>query len=79
MWGLSLIFILTNPFQRYLSLSVWCAYVCVLFIYTISVTILSVLQKQLSFTESNRHTCGFYKRVILEKSKDIAELFKVSF
>ena len=38
--GLLLIFILTNPFQCYLSLSVWCVCVCVLFIYTSSISII---------------------------------------
>ena len=40
---ISLMFILTNPLQCYLSLSVWCVCVCmcmcVLFIYTISIGI----------------------------------------
>ena len=41
--GVSFIFILTNPFQCYLSLSFWCVcmcvcmYVCGLFVYTTSV------------------------------------------
>ena len=41
---LSLIFILNNPFQCYLSLSVWlvCVCVCVLFIYTTFISIICV-------------------------------------
>ena len=49
---ISLIFILTNPFQCYLSLSVWC--VRVLFIYTISISIICVLKDKLSLAASNQ-------------------------
>ena len=48
----SLIFIIANPFQCYLSLSVWC--VCVLFTYTISVSIICVSQKEPRLIASNQ-------------------------
>ena len=38
--GVSLIFILTNPFQCYLSLSVWCMCLSVLFTYFISMSVI---------------------------------------
>ena len=41
--GVSVIFILTNAFQCYLSQSVW--YVCVLFVYAISISIICVSQE----------------------------------
>ena len=44
--GVSLIFILTNPFQCCLSLGVWCVYVHVLFIYTISLSFICVSQEE---------------------------------
>ena len=50
--GILSFFILTSPFQSYLSLSVCC--VCVLFIYTISVSIICVSQKEPSLTASNQ-------------------------
>ena len=43
--GISLNFILTKPFPCYLSLSVWCVCVCVLFIYTIIYTMSKVPAK----------------------------------
>ena len=55
---MSLIFIRANPFQFYLSLNVWCVYVCVrvLFTYTISVSIICVSQKEPSLIDlSNRY------------------------
>ena len=55
----SLIFMLTNPFQCYLSLSVWC--VCVLFIYTISIRIICVSQEEPSLIVSNQQIYDFYK------------------
>ena len=56
--GVSFIFILTNPFQCYLSLIVWsvCVCVCVLFIYTISISIICVSQEQPTLTASNQQT-----------------------
>ena len=56
---ISLIFILTNPFQCYLSLSVWC--VRVLFIYTISISIICVSKDELSLAASNQQIYDFYK------------------
>ena len=47
-----LISILASPFQCYLCLSVWC--VCVWFIYTISISIICVSQKEPSFKASNQ-------------------------
>ena len=55
----SLIFILTNSFQCYLSLSVWC--VRVLFIYTISISIICVSKDELSLAASNQQIYDFYK------------------
>ena len=54
--GLSIIFILINPFQCYLSLSVSCVCVCmfVLFIYTISISIICVSQEEPSLIVSNQ-------------------------
>ena len=63
--GLSLIFILTNPFQCYLSLSVWC--VCVLFIYTVSISIICVSQEEPNLIASNQQMYDFYKWIIFEK------------
>ena len=66
----SLIFILSKPFQCYLSLSAWCVFVwCVLFVYTISVSILCVSRQGRSLIESNQQICGFYKGVIFEKQR----------
>ena len=55
----SLIFILTNPFQCYLSLSVWC--VRVLFIYTISISIICVSKDEPSLIASNQQIYDIYK------------------
>ena len=55
----SLIFLLTNPFQCYFSLSAW--WVCILFIYTISVSIICVSQGEPSFIASNQQIYDFYK------------------
>ena len=38
--GVSIIFILTNPFQCYISLSVWCVCVCVFCLFTPFVSVL---------------------------------------
>ena len=51
--------ILTNPFQCYLSLSVWC--VSVLFIYTIPVSIICFSQEEPSLIASNPQIHDFYK------------------
>ena len=51
--GIRVIFILTNPFQCYVSLSVW--YVRVLFVYTISNSIICVALEEHSLIESNQH------------------------
>ena len=50
-----LIFIVTNLFQCYLSLSVFGACLCVLFIHTISIIILCVSWKELCFIKFNQH------------------------
>ena len=67
----SLIFIITDPFQCYLSLSVWCICVCVgvcvcvcmcvcaLFIYIISVTIICVSQEENSLIASYQQIYHF--------------------
>ena len=55
----SLIFILINSSQCYLSLSVWC--VRVLFIYTISIRIICVSQEEPSLIVSNQQIYHFYK------------------
>ena len=52
------------------------AHVYVLFIYTISISILCVSQEELGLTESNQLICDLYKGVIFE---DILELYKVHF
>ena len=58
----SFILILTNPFQCYLSLSVWCVCLCFfLFIYTISIGIICVSQKEPSLIASNQQMYNFYK------------------
>ena len=68
----SLLFILTNPFQCYLSLSVWCVCVywgvhvcacvcvCVLFIYTIFISIICVSEEEPSLKASNQQIHYFY-------------------
>ena len=53
----SLIFIPSSHFQCYLSLG----NLCVLFIYTISIIIVYVSQKELSFVSSNKQMYDFYK------------------
>ena len=65
--GIALIFILANPSQCYLSMSVCvcacvraCVRVCVLFIHTIS--IICVLKEELSITACNQQIYDFYKR-----------------
>ena len=65
--GGSLIIILTNPFQCYLSLRVWC--VCVLLIYTISVSIICVSQEEPSPIASDQQMYDFYKWIIFEKKR----------
>ena len=63
--AVSLIFILTNPFQCYLSLSVWCVCVCVcmciLFICTIYINIICVSQEKPSLTSSNQQIHDFFR------------------
>ena len=61
-------FFLTNLFQCYLSLNVWCVcvcvcvYVCVCFVYyTISISIICVSLEELSFIASNQQIYDFYK------------------
>ena len=58
---LSLILILTNPFQFYFSLSIWCACVCFVYLHYLCVS-----WKELSLIEFNRHICDLYKWVIFE-------------
>ena len=77
-----LTFILTNPFQCYLSLRVWCVCMCVLFIYTISISIIYVSQEEPSLIASNQQIYDFYKWIIFEKKRhcgkyifDIGEVF----
>ena len=53
-----------------------CVSVCVLFIYTISITIICVLQKELGLAASNQQIYDFYKWVIFEKKNT---LLKVNF
>ena len=76
--GVPLIFILTNPFQFYLSLSVWCVClcvcVCVLFIYTISISIPCISWEELSLMESNQQIYDFYKWVVFEKQRQFGTL-----
>ena len=76
-------FILTNPFQCYLSVSVQCVRVfarvcvCVLFVYTISigisVSIICVSQEDVSLIASNQQICDFYKLVVFEKKRHIGK------
>ena len=44
----------TNLFQRYLFLRVWCEYLCPLFIYTKSITIICVSEKESSLIASKK-------------------------
>ena len=55
--GVSLTFILTNPFQCYLSLSVWCVWVCV----CVCVCVLCVSKDDPSLITSNQQIYDFYK------------------
>ena len=57
--GVSLILILTNPFQCYLSVFDVC--VCVLFICTISISIICVSKDEPSLIESNQQIYDIYK------------------
>ena len=50
-----------------------CVSVCVLFFYTISITIICVLQKALGLAASNQQIYDFYNWVIFEKKKYIVE------
>ena len=68
--GISRIFILTNPFQYCLSPSVWC--VCVLFICSISTSIICVSQEEPSPIASNQQIMTFTNALFL-KGKDIME------
>ena len=64
-----IIFILTNLFQCYLSLSV--CYLCMwmLFIYTISISIICVSQEEHSLIASNLQIYDLYKCIIFEKKR----------
>ena len=50
-------------------LSDWCVCMCVLFIYTISISIVCVSREELTLTESNQKTHGFYKWVIFKMQR----------
>ena len=70
---LSLIFILTNPFQPHLSLSEWW---CVFCLFTPYLLIFFVFHgKNLSCIESNQQIYDFYKSVIFEKRRDRGTLY----
>ena len=69
--GVSLIFILTNCWQCYLSLSVWCECVCLVYLHHFC-QYLCVSWEELSLIESNQQIYDCNKWVIL-KSKDIVE------
>ena len=65
-----------------LSFWVFGVQVCVLFIYTISISIVCVSQEELNLIESNQHIYGFFKWAIFKKQRhlerfvfDISELF----
>ena len=79
---MSLIFILTNPFQCYLSLSVWCVY---MFIYNISISIICVSKDKPSLIASNQQIYDFYMWIFEKKRYcgklifDITKLFIKSF
>ena len=69
--GIWLIFILTNPFQCYLSLSIWCVCMCVLVICTISISIICVSQEKHSLIASNQQIYDWIlqvKNVWIEKA-----------
>ena len=58
----SLVFILTNPFQCHLGVCVCvCACLRVLFIYTISISIICVSREKSSLIASNQQMYDFYK------------------
>ena len=63
---LSLIFILTNPFQCYVSLSNWW---CVFCLFTPYLSIIFAFRENLSLTESNQQIYHFYKSVTIEKQR----------
>ena len=65
----SLIFILTNPFS---VICLWVFGVCVLFIYTISISIICVSKDELSLAASNQQIYDFYKW-IFEKKRQCAK------
>ena len=66
-----------HPFQGYLSLVVCC--VCVLFIYTIFISIICVSQEELSLTAYNQLIYDFYTWVIFVKKTDCGkQIFDVS-
>ena len=66
----------TNLFQCYLPLTVWC--VCVLFIYTMSISIIWDSQEELKFyCIFNR--CHFLKWIIFEKKRNCGKwIFDIS-
>ena len=49
-----------------LSFSMYLLKMCLLFTYTISISVICVSWKELSFTECNQQTCDFYNWVIFE-------------
>ena len=55
------------PFQCYFSQSVWC--MCVLFIYTILISVICVSQEELSLVASNAQMYDFKKWVIFKKKR----------
>ena len=55
------------PFECYLSVCVWS--VCVLFIYTISISIICVLQGKPSIIAPNQQIYDLCKWIILEKER----------
>ena len=67
--GVSLIFILTNPFQCYRSLSVCC--VCGFCSFTPFLSVLLVSKDEPSLTASNQQMYDFYKWIF--EKKDIVE------
>ena len=71
---LSLISILTNPFQSYLSLSKWW---CVFCLFTPSVSIPCVSWKCRSLTESNQHMTSTSQSFL--KNKDFVEHCNINF
>ena len=68
-------FILTNPFQFYLSLS---DSLCVFFYFTLQslsiFCILCVSWEELNVTESNQQICDLYQSLIFEKQKHCGTL-----